>query len=131
MAELLKTNAKLAVSKLPEKRAEASRRVYSLRGYAKWKGKDASDGSLIDCSNFIDKVTIIDACPSTLAALPSFNRSALVRAETLRNALAHPTPDSELVILLPKQDLHHFISALTNFEAELASLLRSEGRFVE
>ncbi|MCI0535670.1 MAG: hypothetical protein L0Z50_10630 [Verrucomicrobiales bacterium] len=129
MAELLKAYAKFAVSKLPEKRVEAARRVYSLRGYAKWHGKDASDNALIDCSNFIDKVTVIESCPSTLAALPSFNRSALVRAEAIRNALAHPTPESELVTLLPKQDLHNFVGWLTSLEAELASRLRSEDRF--
>jgi hypothetical protein len=86
---------------------------------------------LIDCSNFIDKVTIIEACPSTLTALSSFDRSSLIRAETIRNALAHPTPESELVSLLPKNALHGFLGWLSAFESDLASRLKSENGLVE
>jgi hypothetical protein len=124
MADLLKTDSKLAIGKLPGKRLDAAKRTYSLRGYEKRHGKEPSNGELIDCSNFIDKVTIIEACPSTLVALPSFNRSSLIRTETIRNALAHPTPESEIITLLPKKDLHSFIGWLATFEADLASCLK-------
>jgi hypothetical protein len=128
MADLLKTDSTLAVSKLPKNRLDAAKRTYSLRGYEKRKGKEPSSAELIDCTNFIDKVTIIEGCPSTLVTLRSFNRSSLVRTETLRNALAHPTPESEIITLLPKNDLHNFIGWLTVFETDLTSSLESGER---
>jgi hypothetical protein len=125
MADLLKTDAKFAVSKLPAKRLESATRVFGLRGYAKRRRQEPTPSELIDCTTFIDKVTAIEACPATLNALPSFNRSSLVKTEALRNALAHPTSDSELISLLPKNDLQGLIQWLTTFEADLAPRLQS------
>lgn len=128
MSDLLKTDAPLAIGKLTPKRLEGAKRVYSLRGYDKRHGKEPSNRDLIDCTNFIDKVTILEACPITLGALISFNRTLLQRAETIRNALAHPTPESEIITLLPKKDLHSFVGWLTAFETDLASQLKSGER---
>lgn len=58
MADLIKTDAELAISKLPAKRLEAATRVFGLRGYAKQRREDPTPSELIDCTNFIDKVTL-------------------------------------------------------------------------
>ncbi len=127
MADLLKKDAKAAVGKLSEKRVEAARRVYGLRNEGRKEEHEPGGSALIDCSNFIDKLTILERLPTVLSTLPAFDRSLLVKAEQIRNMLAHPTPEYELVSLLPRQDLQGFVSGLSKFEQELASFLKSDG----
>ena len=128
MADILKTDPNLALTKIPTKRLEAANRVYELRAYQQWRGQHRSANELINCTTFIDKVTTIESFPQTLAALRSFNRTTFAKAEALRNALAHPTPENELIRLLPKSDLHTFITWLTTLEAELTAYLKSGDR---
>ncbi len=127
MADLLKRDAKAAVGKLPEKRVEAAKRVYGLRNEKRQYEHEPGGNALIDCSTFIDKVIILEKLPRVLSKLPAFNRSLLVKAEQIRNSLAHPTPDYELAHLLPQHELQGFVSGLSNFEQELASFLKSDG----
>jgi hypothetical protein len=65
---------------------------------------------LLECTNFIDKATIIQRCPVTATSIPSVNDSAMKKAERIRNSLAHPTGEHELVMLLSKSEIHAFLA---------------------
>lgn len=124
MGDILKVKAKESIARLPPNRADAAKRIYGLRDYQRTRGPEAGPRAIIDCSNFIDKITMIESSSEILKALPTFNRNLLLKVESLRNVLAHPTPDHELSLKLPKQDLNGFIQSISAFEADLFKYLR-------
>lgn len=111
LLEILETKPKEAISFLTDNRLEKAKEVYKLRGYQNQQidGAEESPIQLIECTTFIDKVTIIEKINKTEHIVPSFNKKRCNLAEKLRNSLAHPHKEEELLTILPRNDLIPFI----------------------
>lgn len=125
MLDVVATTPSLAVSKLRQSRLDAAKRVYLARGHELDKVGEPSPRLLLECTHFIDKATIIGECASTASAIPAVTDKAVNKAEKIRNSLAHPTRDAELVMLLPKNEIHGFLASMQRLDNELAQFLNS------
>lgn len=124
MLQVAQQDAKCAFQKLPEGRRSAASRLYQLRGLAKDDDGGEAPRSLVTCTNFIDKATILQRCVKTRRCIPTAGEKKwMLRAEKVRNALAHPNPAEYFVILVKRKEFGGFITWLARLDMELTAFL--------
>ena len=65
--------------------------IYRLRGYSFDKDGTPHGARLLDCTTFVDKLTIMKRNPDAKTAMPALmSKPYRERLEKLRNELAHP-----------------------------------------
>jgi hypothetical protein len=128
MLDVVMTEPGLAVSKLSIGRLNKAKEVYLARGHKLDKNGIPDPRLLLECTNFIDKATIIRKCPVTAASILSVNDIAMKKAERVRNSLAHPTGEHELVMLLSKSEIHNFLAWAEKLQTELHDFTNSRSR---
>ncbi len=125
MLDVVMTAPALAVSKLPTGRLTKAKEVYLARGHKLDKSGIAEPRLLLECTNFIDKATVIQKCPQTAANITAVKDKAMKKAERVRNCLAHPTRERELVMLLSKNHIHAFLAWADKLQTELLEFTKS------
>lgn len=125
MLNVAMTDPALAVTKLSPGRLKKAKDLYLARGHELDKNGMADPRLLLECSNFIDKATIIQKCPATAANITAVTDKAMKKAERVRNSLAHPTGERELVMLLSKDEIHAFLAWADKLQTELLEFTNS------
>lgn len=120
-----------SVAALSAGRRRKALEIYGLRGYPLDKDGAPHGARLLECTAFIDKLTIMKGNPDTKAYVPALtNRPYRERLEKLRNELAHPGLVERSSSLLVRSEAWQFIKWAEALEAQLISLqtrLRQEG----
>ncbi len=113
-------------SLLPPGRIENARKVYALRGYRR-ETENENFLKLLECTTFIDKVTMLRRNKAFIDAVPSLATGFPRSAERLRNSLAHPGSERDQFNGLSREQLLPFVEWAESCEQELLSLLDTDG----
>lgn len=115
-SELLKMDASEALSALRPKRIDGARAVYAKRGLRlNGHGKEYQT-LLLDCTTFADKLGMVQSVFG--ASVPASKSPYFIRAEQVRNELAHTHEESDLAKQLKKDVLMPLIQWAETIQAE-------------
>jgi len=126
MLQIVQQDAQSALQKLPEGRRTAALRLYQLRGLAMDAKGCAAPHSLVTCTNFIDKATMLRRCAKTRQAIAAVGENWMRQAEEVRNALAHPNSVQHCSVLVKREEFGDFIAWLGRLDTELKVFLATE-----
>lgn len=104
---------------ISNERLEKAKKIYNLRGYT-INGSKISKGKLLECTTFIDKVTICKKVLSIREKVSGIdNKKMLILAEKIRNEIAHPLATDECSDFLSIEKIYPFIQWCEETEKRL------------
>jgi hypothetical protein len=120
-------DSRRAFDKLPRKRRDRAEHVFDLSGHKCKSGEHRPVATLLTCTTFEDKATILQNCCKVSLQIPSVaDKKCMKLAKEIRNILAHPTQEKLLVSLIEREEFCGFIIWLEKLNVELANVLESE-----
>ncbi len=125
LGTLARAHSDQAALALSQGRRERATDIFAKSLLARDSERKPSPRELIDCTMFIDKVTMVAALCRASLKLPSFDKRRLTRTEALRNALAHPKEPGELAALLHADSLCDTTSWLVALVTEINETIRT------
>lgn len=115
MLDIAESSPLIAIKFLPSGRLEKAKKLYDDRGYSKDKNGKETTAKLLECTTFIDKISIMRKWKSVRLAIPALDDELYKIAEKLRNELAHPRMEEQSLLLLPKEKILPFINWADEF----------------
>lgn len=120
--DVLQKDPRQYISLLTDGRVSQAQKIYELRGYRKdEKGRERA-GLLLDCTQFVDKFSIISESEDLKSKLPALSRDFSKVAEKLRNEIAHSSQGQKSSALLKRESLLPFIDSALRLQEQLLEL---------
>jgi hypothetical protein len=121
MLFVVQRDAAACFSMLSERRQDAARKLYHLRGFKPDLLGQETPHLLVTCTNFIDKALMLQQS-EWVKVIPAASAQSLMRlAERVRNKLAHPGADP--VPLVERAKFGPFLTWLDQLAAQLNETL--------
>jgi len=121
-SDLIKREPDASLAVLSPERVAKLKPTYKNRGFRLNEQSEEYPSLLLDCTMFADKVKILKKL--FVAEVPAARDKLFETAEKLRNSLAHPRDEDEIVDAMSREKLVPFIAWAGTIHAELENALR-------
>jgi len=122
-SDLAKSQAHSSLAALNPTRLKKAKEIYKLRKLPLHPNGDEYESKLLDCTAFVDKIIILEEVFNNV--VPACLNSLSKKAESIRNSLAHPGDEGEVVKVIDRRVLLPFLMWAEEIQAQMRQALEA------
>lgn len=119
MLKITKSNPASFLKNLTKGRLNCAEKIGGLRGLSLNEENKVFDINLLECTQFIDKFTMLRKNPEIVQQCPNINSKFKKKAEKIRNSIAHPEGEQSVLLPIKREEILPFINWIEELQLQL------------